>query len=354
LRRFTADDDHRWIASRRKESHVSTIHNQLFCVHGLGIQLQSQVQALAPQLQHALGEFAIDVLPPDFPTLSGTLHPYDESEVVRHLSPQAVRITTTEPHLELYQDGERFWMIDDRWGLVQINLLKGNWRAWILPQPAVDPVRCFEQTVLWPVAQLLRSRGLWLVPAASLIRGDVGLLVLCSFGIEPELVSLLRSGWRIIGQRWTALREEDGRVAMLRMPGQIERTSGRRLRATSSSEQSTWVDLTRQYNSTWQHHAFCSAVMVIEPGRRQTAALRPVARRDALPVLRSHWPIAELHPSGKANALLPGLVRSASVYASQLSRVPEEWSQMLNHLSAPELVEAVGSSEFETSTRLSA
>lgn len=328
--------------------------SQLLCIHGLGVLLQNRIPWLEGQRQHVLEEFEIDALPPDFPTVQGEVRPYDETDVVRHLSPSAVRVTTSEHHLEVYQDGERFWLIDDRWGLVQMNLLKGQWRAWVLDKPSVDAVRCFEYTVLWPMSQLLKSRGLWLVPGISLTRNEKGLLILCSFNIESELVTLLRSGWRIIGQRWTALREEEGRIAMLRIPGQVERAANPRPGSSGFIQPGGWVDLTRQYNSTWKHHAFCNAVVVIEPGRRQTAALRPVPRRDALPTLRHHWPIAELHPAGKANTLLPTMVRSVEVYESQLSRQPLEWSRMLDHICSPVPVQTVGCSQVVSSTRLSA
>ena len=37
--------------------------------------------------------------------------------------------------------------------------------------------------------------------------GGAGLLLISSFGLAPELEQLIRAGFQVIGQRWTALRE---------------------------------------------------------------------------------------------------------------------------------------------------
>src|SRR5581483_10770081 len=108
-----------------------------------------------------------------------------------------------------------------RWGLSELNLLKGQFRSWVLPHPSIEPYRVFEMAVLWPLAQLLRAKGLHLLPGISVARSGWGMLLISPFSIELELSALVRAGFKVIGQHWTILREEDNRVAMLHLPGQI-------------------------------------------------------------------------------------------------------------------------------------
>src|SRR5262249_54224378 len=159
--------------------------------------------------------------------------------------------------MELYEEGERFWLIDDRWGLTEMNLLKGQFHSWILPHPSIEPGAVVQDAVIWPLAQLLRVKGLSLAPAMSIVRDGWGMLILSHFNIEPELSLLVRNGYKVIGQQWTALREEDGRVAMLQMPGEVQRLPAPQLRAGSIEQTSAWIDLTAETPGCAQNHAFC-------------------------------------------------------------------------------------------------
>src|SRR5205807_190267 len=104
---------------------------------------------------------------------------------------------------------------DERWGMARVDLDAGVWQSWILPRPQLDALRCAEMSILWPLAQITRLKGLHLIPAASVTKDGWGALILTPARIEPELSALTGAGWRIIGQRWTALREEDGKVSLL-------------------------------------------------------------------------------------------------------------------------------------------
>ena len=68
--------------------------------------------------------------------------PFDGAQVQRHLSTAAVRFPCSAgPTADLFYDpvdAERFWLVDDRWGIAELNLLRGRWRAWVLPRPGVD------------------------------------------------------------------------------------------------------------------------------------------------------------------------------------------------------------------------
>jgi hypothetical protein len=235
---------------------------------------------------------------------------------------------------ELYEEGERFWVVDERWGMAEINFLKGQWRSWLLPRPQFDPVRCAEAAVLWPLAQLLRPRGLYLLPAAAVVRDGWAALLLCPFGVEPELTALVRSGYKVVSQRWTAIREEDGRLALLHMPAPIQRSPRPQPRAAADgpgapSGAATWVDLTEEYPGCGQNHAFCDAVLVADPARRAHANLKPLDGAAAATLLRQAWPVVELHPSRRHSALPLRLAQLCQGAELQLSRNPAELLPLL-------------------------
>jgi hypothetical protein len=306
------------------------------------VEVESFLPEMDLHVRRLLGGFAVAGWPDGFTPVHGTVRPYDEAEVLRHLSPAARPLPRTQDlaeGYEVYQDGERFWLVDDRWGMAEINFLRGQWRSWVLPRPQLDLVRCAEMAVLWPLAQLLRPRGLYLLPAAAAVRDGWALLVLCPFGIGPELTSLVRSGYKLIGQRWTAVREEEGRLALLRMPGLVERVPTPRPRPQRASsrdgsggDQSAWVDLTEQSPGARQNHAFCDAVLVAEPGRRAHARLNELDPAAAATLLRRAWPIPELHPSRRHSTLPTRLAQLCRCADLQLSRRPDELLPLLDAL----------------------
>lgn len=282
-----------------------------------------------------LSPFEVDALPDGFTCTSGTIRPYDAAEVMRHLSPSAVPVATPGQLLELYQEGERFWLVDDRWGLCEINVLKNTWRSWILPQPTLDLVRVAEMAVLWPLAQLLRPRGVYLLPATSVARGGFGMLILSPFNMEGELRTLIADGYNVIGQRWTALREDAGRIELMQMPGQVERESSPRLRDATLGPSSRWIDLTSEYCGVVRPHAYCDAVLVIEPGRRPAAHVTEVADQRASDTIRRAWPITELHPFRKYGQLPLKLSAACRCWQAQLSRRPDDLLVLLDSIRSP-------------------
>jgi hypothetical protein len=213
--------------------------------------------------------------------------------------------------------------------MVEVNFLRGSWRSWVLPRPQLDPVRVAEMAVLWPAAQLLRPRGLYLLPAASAVRNGWAFLLLCPFGLEPELTALARSGYKIIGQRWTAVREEEGRLALLHLPGVVERGLAPRL-GGATSVGAPWVDLNGQFLGSTQNHAFCDAVLVADAGRRAHTALTELGPADALHLLRQAWPIVELHPHRRHSPLPLKLSQQCRCAELQLSRGPTELLHLLD------------------------
>jgi len=302
------------------------------CLHGLGIELSWPDAALAGSAGRILRPFVVSDLPPQVMPVIGQISHYDAAEVVKHLSSSAVRVPQVDPWLELYQDEERFWLVDERWGISQINFLRGQWRSWILPQPTADPLRIAEGAVLWPLAQLLRGRGLHLAPAIAVARDGWGVLILVPFSIERELVCLLRRGYRIVGQRWTALREEDGRIDLLHMPGVVERVFAPRPRLGLGIRQSHWVDLEREFPKSIQHHAFCDMVLMVEPGRRSAAHASDLSAPEAEQILRYDWPIVDIHPSRRSLSMPQRMAQMCRCATVQLSRNPEDLVVLLDSL----------------------
>src|SRR5688572_7507955 len=88
---------------------------QRYELYGLSIELTCEVPELQSELTRVLSGFRVASLPARSQPTCGWIKPYSEAEVLRHLSPTARRVTLANETAELYQDGERFWMIDDRW-----------------------------------------------------------------------------------------------------------------------------------------------------------------------------------------------------------------------------------------------
>lgn len=303
-----------------------------FALHGPAIEISCEVPEMVGQVRRLLEPFAVSRWPDGFVPTVGIIRPYAQSEVLRHLSPGAKPLPGTGDLMEIYEDGDRFWLVDDRWGMAEVNLIRGQFRSWILNNPRVDPIRCAEMAIVWPLAQLLRARGLHLLPAVSVVRDGWAAMIFCPFTIEAELITLIRAGYKVIGQRWTAVREEDGRLALLHLPGAVERSFVPRLRSTSADAEGaspSWIDLSDEYLGSWQNHAFCDAVLVADGGRRAGAFIRDVDPADALDILRRSWPILELHPQRKYGQLPLKLAQHARVCDLQLSRTPRDLLDLL-------------------------
>jgi hypothetical protein len=310
---------------------------QRYSLHGAAIGITSMVKAIAPELAHLLRDFRVPNWPAGSLPLSGMIWPYERSHVLKCMSSNARRVDHGSDLLEVYEDEERYWLVDDRWGIAEINLIKGQWRSWILPGPQIDPVRVVQHAVLWPLAQLLRARGLYLVPAASVAFGERSFLMLSPFGLEPELTTLIRGGYRVIGQSWTVIREYEGRFALMNLPGYVERAlpPGMRLSTASSSTSPTWVDLMREFCGAELGHGWCDAVLIIDAVRRSQTNVRPLDRGFAVQILRSAWPIFELHPNRRHGQLPARLGRSVPCFQLSLSREPRDLLSLLATLRTP-------------------
>ncbi|HVT89446.1 MAG TPA: hypothetical protein VHD56_11380, partial [Tepidisphaeraceae bacterium] len=168
-----------------------------------------------------------------------------------------------------------------------------------------------EQSIIWPIAQLLRLRGLCLIPAAAVVRDGWGALLLANFNLEPELTAMIHAGWRVLGQNWVAIRQDRDQMMMLHMPGRVNRNGQP-------------VDLTSEFCGSSASVANCDAILLAIPGRRPTADVRRISPTNAPASLRRAWPIAELHPHRRQGQWPARLAHRCNIFDIQLSRNPRE------------------------------
>jgi len=297
-------------------------------LHGPGVELTCDVPPVRAWIAQILGAFEVDELPGGPGTIRGSVRPYSESEVIRRLPVIAQPLHRPGELTEIYAHEERFWTIDDRWGMCEINLLRGQWQSWVLPQARLDSMPLFDAVVLWPLAQLLKHRGLHLVPAASVARGGFAAMLLSPVGLGAELAMLMAGGFRLIGQRWTIAREHQGDVELLHVPGAVERQAA----APFGQVECEWEDLTTHRAGSEQHRAICGAVLVAEAARRPRAHLDMLDSDDAAALLRRAWPIPELHPHRARGQFTGQLAQLCPSFRLQLSREPRDILMLLDSL----------------------
>ncbi|MBC7773235.1 MAG: hypothetical protein H7210_12120, partial [Pyrinomonadaceae bacterium] len=95
----------------------------------------SQHSPIGHEVLRLLGDFSVSDLPATASPITGVIRPYESEDVLKHVSPGAVPLQSPDDLMELYHEDERFWLIDERWGMSELNLLKSQWRSWILPRP---------------------------------------------------------------------------------------------------------------------------------------------------------------------------------------------------------------------------
>jgi len=332
------------------------IWNAKISLHGAPIGVSCAVEQLIPQIDRILRPFVPEKSShaANSSMASGIIRPFDENEVLRHLSSRARRIACGDPSLELFQDCERFWLVDERWGIAEVNLMKAQWRSWVLPGSVMDSLHLAEGALLWPLAQILRARRLHLVPAASIVRGGWGVLLLSPFSLEPEMTRLIKAGWKIIGQRWTALRERDGTIEMLHMPVPIEKAKSLASRRRGIGSGIRWSDLAQEFRDCQERSALCHAIVMAETGRRSTARFTDLSLPQAQEALRHQWPIVDVHAAPRCGMLANRLAQLCRCAAVQLSHDPADLVMMLELArtsepqSAPRVTISIDEAKWQT------
>ena len=166
-----------------------------YSIHGMPLCVETSLHAVQRDIDQLIGAWRAGILPPLSSSgheIRGIIKPFDLAEISRHVSPKAATIPVADDLIELYGQDDRYWLVDERWGMCEINLLKRQWRSWVLPAPNIDPVRRAEAAVLWPAAQLMRMHGIELLAAISIERGGWGGLIIAPYPIRAELSHLMR------------------------------------------------------------------------------------------------------------------------------------------------------------------
>jgi hypothetical protein len=297
-----------------------------FSIHGAAVNLANAFPALDEQIQFFLKPF-FSVSQPLVTPARGEIRAFDLAEVTHSLAPAAASERQSDDLVDIYSLGEKNWVLDDRWGMCEIDLLRNRWQSWVLPHPTLDPVRLAEAVVVWPLAQLLRLRGIELVPAISVERGGWGALIVSPYSITAEISRLIRAGYRVIGQRWTALMRPHGKIVMRRMPGVVEAMEAGNKRI---GRRTAWIDLLAA--NPWQtaELSSCDAVIVIESGRRVKSHGRVVSVSESRRLLRRYWPMAELPLNrSRAQQTTAALASQCLCLSLQLSRNTDEFLQLM-------------------------
>ena len=298
----------------RRTSTAARPRPALFQLHGHAVSLLVEPPAARSAALAVLDPLLVPALPAGTNVeVEGLVLPYDEREVLRRVSADARPVIEGEPQydpaVELYRspDAARWWLVDGRWGLCEIDLLARSFRSFVLPEPAVDAVRLFEQCVYWPLAQLLRGGGLHLIPGLGLARNGRGALILCRGDLDREARAAKRRGVDVLGQRWVALRETpDGTGAvLLPVPGRCLNDAGRYGDASSR---------------TTSPGAGLDLVLVADPMRRGTAGESPLTTAEALRRVKDAWPLPPLHNAGPAATFPARLARNRPVHRCHLDR----------------------------------
>ena len=261
------------------------------------------------------------------------LEPFAGEDVLRGLSSWAQPLHMPAA-MDLYQHGERFWAIDERWGIARMDLLRGTVRTWLTAAAQLNPQRSAEMGLLWPLAQLVRMRGLHLLPAAAAQRDGAGVLILAGHDLEAEMASLVGAGWRIIGTRWSALRPADRGADLLHMPGTLMPSDSPRKWSSDVRLSSPWRDYLIASGACWHDRAPCRYVVIAGRAWMGPARIRPVREPATLSALRRAWPIEQLHPATKTSALPALLARSCRVFAAELDGRDSSLALLLDAMDA--------------------
>jgi hypothetical protein len=317
-----------WSSNAEKRSMPQAAEPLQLAVHGPSVELHCDLPEMQASIARFFSPFIVNEVPAGMGVIRGCIRRYDQAEVVRRLPTSAQALHRPGDLTEIYAHEDRYWTIDDRWGMSEINVLRGQWQSWVVAHPRIDAMRLFEGAVMWPLAQLLKNRGIHLIPAAAAARGPLAVRLLSPVCLGPELAALLAGGFRLIGQRWTCLREEHNHLELLHVPGAVERQAA----APFGQMASEWEDLTTHVPDSSQRHAFCGAVMIVESGRRPRAHLKVVNPDDAGTLLRRLWPIPELHPQRRHGQFPMRIAQLCQCFQLQFSREPRDILALINSL----------------------
>src|SRR5579872_3018323 len=108
-----------------------------FSLHGAAIRLANSCGTLDEQIRFFLHPFVTTRRTAQLNELHGEICPFDVADVTHSLSQAAGSERRSDDLVEIYSLAEKHWIVDDRWGVCEIDQLKRRWRCWILPNPSL-------------------------------------------------------------------------------------------------------------------------------------------------------------------------------------------------------------------------
>jgi len=129
---------------------LNGVSRRKLAIHGPVVELDCSVPFLDESLDVFLGEFAVNGWPKAFVPTTGMVHHYEESQVLSRLPAAARHINRIHDSMDIYEEGDRYWLVDDRWGMSEIDISRNQFRSWIVPQPSLDAFRVAELSVTFP------------------------------------------------------------------------------------------------------------------------------------------------------------------------------------------------------------
>lgn len=279
---------------------------QAYWLHGHGLTLACDDARLQQSADTLLAPFAERALPESFRRVEGVVRPLDPARWHARPSPEASRIAVADDLAEVYVDGPRLWLFDDRWGAVEVDLPRARFSAWTLPILRCSPLAALERAVLWPMARLLERRGSWLLRSAAIELHGRGVLIVSIFDAAAELVALLDAGARVVGQRWTAVGAETPPRAR-GLPGPSLTPRG-------------WEDLTQGLPCLRREEVECADLVLIDQPRGRRCDAARLTPTDAARLLARIT--AGIDPGSRSPAAT--LCRQVNCWRARLSDRAEE------------------------------
>ncbi len=298
-----------------------------FALHGVELHVENACAVLREHLDFLLRPFASRPSARVGNAIGVEIAPFDLAQVTRCLSRLGPSRRHSDSLTEIYSAADAHVIVDDRWGVCEVDLLRHRCKSWLLPRPTLDAVQLADAALLHPLALLLRLRGIELIPALTIERAGWGALILNPYPIAAEIARLLRAGYRIIGQRWSILEPRGGRTILKHLPGCVESAQSR---GRSIGRRPIWTDLTADNPWASSDAAWCDAVLAISPGRRVRARGRVVPAIDAPAALRRTWPSPELPASRpRLNHPAAALARDCLCLSLELSRSEDDFLDLV-------------------------
>jgi hypothetical protein len=281
---------------------MSSVHIRSFHIHGIDIQVETDIPQLSRGVTELLGKFpqASNINGNSLTVVCGTAEGRETGNRKKDRHLQGERLYTSSPidmlnlealgiKLDVWCDGPSLLLDFHRHGWLLLDPEQGTLEGCL-----TEPITLHHQIVgslffLMPLSRLLASRGLYLIHAAALERNGRGVLMpgVSRSGKSTSCVALMRAGYRCLSDDKPFLRGNSKGIELLAFPEKL--------------------DVTDQTVSFIPE--LCTASTALTPGYRK----------------KQFHPEA-IYPGSTVNAVQPDLIlfpRISGESASRLERLPK-------------------------------